>query len=62
MDNYFQEIELVWKVRIVAKTEVARSLMKNAKAYLDDAASKIPDVLMSDSVVEAWQINKEETK
>lgn len=62
MDKHFQEIELVWKVRIVAKTEVARGLMMSAKACLDEAASKIPNVLISESVIEAWQINQEETK
>jgi hypothetical protein len=62
MDKHFQEIKLVWTVTVVAKTEIARSLMKNVKMHLDDAVSKIPNVLVSESVIEAWQINEEETK
>lgn len=62
MDNYFQEVKLVWTVKVVAKTEVARALMHTAKAHLDEAAAKIPNVLISDSVIEAWYINEEETK
>lgn len=62
MDKHFQEIKLVWRVTVVAKTEVARSLMHTAKAHLDEAAAKIPNVLISDSVIEAWYINEEETK
>ena len=62
MDKHFQEIKIVWTVTVVAKTEIARSLMKNVKMHLDDAVSKIPNVLVSDSVIEAWQLNEEETK
>lgn len=62
MDNYFQEVKLVWTVRIVAKTDVARSLLKTVKVHLDEAASKIPNVLVSDSIIEAWQVKPEETK
>ena len=62
MDKHFQEIKLVWTVTVVAKTEIARSLMKNVKMHLDDAVSKIPNVLVSESVIEAWQLNEEETK
>lgn len=62
MDKHFQEIKLVWTVTVVAKTEVARSLMKNVKTHLDEAVSKIPNVLVSESVIEAWQLNEEETK
>lgn len=62
MDKHFQEIKLVWTVTVVAKTEVARSLMQNAKAHLDEAAAKIPNVLISESLIEAWYINEEEPK
>lgn len=62
MDKHFQEIKIVWTVTVVAKTEIARSLMKNVKMHLDDAVSKIPNVLVSESVIEAWQLNEEETK
>lgn len=62
MDPYFQEIKLVWKVTVVAKTEVARSLMHNVKVHLDEAVSKVPNVLVSESVIEAWYVNEEKSK
>lgn len=62
MDNYFQEVKLVWTVKVVAKTDVARSLLKTVKLHLDEAANKIPNVLVSDSIIEAWQVKPEETK
>lgn len=62
MDSYFDEIEVLWKVRIVAPTTVARSLMKDVKVRLDEAVKQMPNILVSESVIEAWKIKEEETK
>jgi len=60
MNEQFQEIEIVWKVRVVAKRSIARTVAVNVKEHLDAVSKKIPDVLVGESVVSAMEVNNKE--
>jgi hypothetical protein len=63
MKKQFEEVELVYKIHLVARSDVANNLIKYSKSYLDEALAKIPHCLLGESVVEVKQINsKEEVK
>ena len=63
MESQFQEIELVYKVRVVVNKKSARSFASQFKLHLDQANSPVEGVLFGESAFEVKLIQPtEETK